>query len=389
MAKKITYCGDNKYLFRVSLGYDELSRQRVRSKTVTAKNMREAEKLYALFLAENERTKHISDIVPTLDEFFTYYWKHHVERNNLEAGTKRNISEYYKRVSESLGHLRLDKIDLKKCNEFITQIMTETYMHTKNGVTQERKYSNANLRKKLGMLKTLLSFAYKNEFIADDIASKMAAIPKQNKTKKRIASLEDVEKFLIALEDHKNIKHKLWVYLAFAMGLRREEIFGLQWSDIDLDKKILTLKNAVTTYNQCGIIEKGLKTDNSYRRLAIPNVVIGLLKSYSNEFKAVSKWLFPRKDGISPGNPTAFISFLSAFTARNNLPHINPHQFRHLSGSFKLKHGINIADVSGDLGHSSISFTLDTYIHELEEIKKESANTMDNIIADIRSKTAR
>lgn len=382
MPAKIEARPNNKYMLRVDVGADELGRRRIRSKSITAKNIRDAEKEYALFYTECMRTAHISDQKPTLNKFYEYYWEHYVLANSLELGTQNNIKESYKRIKQSLGHLRIDKINVVKCNEFLKQLREETYTTKSGGV---KNYAPATIRKKVSLLKSLLHYAYIWEFIADDVASKIK-LPKLGSTqKKTIASQNDLRKFFECLAEHKILKHRLWVLLAFALGLRREEIFGLQWQDIN-DNHIL-IQRAVVHVNGHGLVIKDTKTQNSTRLLTMPLDLKNTLHAYkiSDEHK-FSHWIFPNaKDPTKPSNPTAFKCFLRRFAEKHGV-YINPHEFRHLSGSYKLSAGADIASVSADLGHSDKSFTMKTYIHEIQSAQEQNALLMNNILTNLHKK---
>jgi len=169
------------------------------------------------------------------------------------------------------------------------------------------------------------------------------------------------------------IKHQLWVLLAFSRGLRREEIFGLKWGDIDFDMNKLTIARAVVYVPKEGIIVKDTKSDNSFRTLALPADIAALLQVWKNKVIEIEKrrnkrrktvslddpvkddnWVFAKFDG-SVGHPHSFNTFLRRFRIDNDLPAISPHLLRHMTGSYLLNSGIDIAAVSAELGHSNKS----------------------------------
>ena len=68
---------------------------------------------------------------------------------------------------------------------------------------------------------------------------------------------------------------------------------------------------------------------------------------------------------------------------------MSPHLLRHMSGSYLLKGGIDIAGVSKKLGHSDKSFTMKTYIHSLESTEKQTATVMQNILNNLKEPQAK
>ena len=74
------------------------------------------------------------------------------------------------------------------------------------------------------------------------------------------------------------------------------------------------------------------------------------------------------------------------FRIDNDFPAISPHLLRHMTGSYLLNSGIDIAAVSAELGHSNKSFTMKTYIHALESTKEQSALVMQDILSNLKSR---
>jgi len=185
--------------------------------------------------------------------------------------------------------------------------------------------------------------------------------------------------------------------LDFSLGLRREEIFGLQCQDIDFNNSTIEIVRAAVYVPKIGIVIKDTKTDDSYRILKAPPDIMLMLRQWFDEMIAIckrrtkrhkvvlldpigpEKWLFAQHNG-SVGHPHAFNNFLKAFCNKYKLAPFSPHTFRHLSGSYLLKSGVDLAAVSAKLGHSDKSFTLKTYIHELQSAEEHSANAMQGIL---------
>ena len=83
--------------------------------------------------------------------------------------------------------------------------------------------------------------------------------------------------------------------------------------------------------------------------------------------------MFIRDDG-SPMNPDSIGSWLSDFAKRHDLPHINPHAFRHTVASVLIANGTDVVTVSKQLGHHKISTTEDFYSHLIEQNKEKAAD---------------
>lgn len=96
-------------------------------------------------------------------------------------------------------------------------------------------------------------------------------------------------------------------------------------------------------------------------------------------FKFGIKW------GFIKNNPMDGVERIKSEKKNNDIPDIRFHDLRHLQATLLIHAGTNPAVVSKRLGHSSISITLDTYTHSIDEFDRQSANNFENIIKDIRA----
>lgn len=400
MPSKIRKRGIDSYELTVSSGYEN-GKQALFRKTVQAANVTEAKKLYKQFESDviEGRILAAGTEKMTLSEFYIY-WKHHYADEHLEVTTRALDDHIFERIKAALGSIRIDKITPRQILKFIDQLKKP------DASSKNKPLSQAYIRKHVSLLKTMLTHAYQWEFILNNPCDKVR-LPREGRSSKKIPTESELKQFLAALSEHKILKHRLWVMLAFAKGLRREEIFGLKWQDIDFDKRTLTVARAAVYVAGYGINEKDCKTDNSYRTLSVPQDILSMLSAWKDEIKEASKrrakrnkvvpiedptasdkWLFPQLDG-SVGHPHAFNNFLKRFCADHNLPAIGPHVFRHLSGSYLLNAGVDLAAVSAELGHGDKSFTLKTYIHELKSAQEHSANVMQGILENLKTETTK
>lgn len=400
MPSKIKKRGKNSYLLTVTSGYNADKSQRVYTKTIHAESDEEAEKQYVLFEAACLEGKALlaGDKKMTLTEFYDY-WKHHHADKNLEMSTVYYNDNLFTRIKAVLGALRIDKIKPKHILSFIDQISAP------DASFDDKPLSSNTIYKHFVLLKELFNSAVRWEFIINNPMGKLKA-PKVEKSQKKILSEEEMSKVLsmLALD---TTKHQLWVLLAFTMGMRREEIFGLQWQDINFDESSLNIDRAIVYIPKVGLDIKSTKSDNSNRKLSMPPEVNILLSKWQEEVKAATKrrnkrkkivsiedpigpekWVFAQPTG-KVGHPHSFNTFLGKFYKENNLQKVSPHLLRHMMGSYLLKSGIDLAAVSQKLGHANKSFTANTYIHALESTEKQSANVMQGILDDLKAKGAK
>jgi integrase len=202
---------------------------------------------------------------------------------------------------------------------------------------------------------------------------------------------------------------RLWtaLYLGMTLGLRRGEVMGLRWSDIDFDNAVVRVRqNLIVSENKLQL-NHFLKTEAGERDIPLPPSVIRVLQRHhkdmlheaqarfetlkadapimatkvgtythpdnlENALRSVLKWSNPEcvaalKKALNRDHHAALEQ---AITAGVTLPTIRLHDLRHTAGTLMLRRGMRVEVVSKILGHASVSITLDVYRHVLESEKR-------------------
>ena len=167
-------------------------------------------------------------------------------------------------------------------------------------------------------------------------------------------------------------------YIELATGLRRGELLGLKWEDIDLEQGNLRVHRQIARING-EIVEAPLKTKNAYRTLPLSADAVGILREQKKK-SGNSPYVFPSPTG-GPISPDSVLHMLHRVLKRAGLSKVRFHDLRHTFATLALQNGVDIKTVSGMLGHYSAGFTLDTYTHVTTSAKKEAANTMGSILS--------
>lgn len=177
------------------------------------------------------------------------------------------------------------------------------------------------------------------------------------------------------LEAFKGTNFYVAVLLALTLGLRRGEVLGLRWDDIDFDNKSLTIQQTLVP-SKNGLLIKGPKSKNSYRSLLVyDGLLIALreLKEMQVEKRGSlcssndNGFVICNDDG-SPIHPTVFNRRFKEILAKTDLPKMRFHDLRHSFCSLMIKNNIHAKVASMIMGHSSVGITLDRYSH----VDKES-----------------
>lgn len=169
-------------------------------------------------------------------------------------------------------------------------------------------------------------------------------------------------------------------------GIRKGELLGLLWKDIDLEEKTISISKSRSNY---GIKEP--KTSSSYRTISIDNTLVEEIKDYQKwQDKNRSKHGINYVESnyvITTWNGTPMGTFgvnkvIRTIVDKANLPKISPHGLRHTHAIMMLESGNDIKIVSDRLGHSSLNITTDVYLHITKKHEKESILRLETYLND-------
>lgn len=403
MPSKIKQRGENTYLLSVASGYEANGKQRVYTKTITSTNEKDLQKKYSLFVAEVERGEVSTSGNMTLGQFYDY-WKEHyaIMIKKHEATTLAYNDQLFKRIRVSLGNKKLNKIEPKHLLAFYKNLAEPGIkkVQVKKGEKKPpEKLSSNTIKKHHTLLCTMLNVAVQWNMIPYNPAKRIEP-PKVEVAQKTVYTEEQLAQFMKALIPQP-AKYKAMIFLALTCGLRREEILGLQWKHFDFEKTTVKIEQAVVYTKQTGVIAKKTKNDSSVRLLTFPASIIPVLKQHkagqlASRLQLGTKWeggespeddfIFTQWNG-KPMFPYSMNKWLSNFVKDNNLPKITPHIFRHMTATYLITAGHDIRTVSGKLGHSQTSTTMNIYSHLVEKAEKETANTMELLLQKATDQT--
>ncbi|MCG8688185.1 MAG: site-specific integrase [Desulfobacterales bacterium] len=182
-----------------------------------------------------------------------------------------------------------------------------------------------------------------------------------------------------------------WVYpaviISITCGLRRGELLGLKWSDINLKTRKLTVNRSA--YRVGSEMHEKPPKNGKTRSVYISTALGDLLRQHKKERRhhrllygpeyIPSDYVVVYDDGRRP-RPDGLSRFFRRRIKAAKLPHVRFHDLRHTAASLMILGGNDIKTVSDTLGHSSISITADIYAHTIDEARKQLADSMDKYL---------
>ncbi len=198
--------------------------------------------------------------------------------------------------------------------------------------------------------------------------------------------VDEMKHFLAAA---KNSKHYAAYLLELATGLRRGELLGLKWPDLDLKSGTVTVNRGLVRAKGQGLIFQEPKTHYSRRTISIPLQVarelerhkakqnidkLELGKAYYND-----NLVFCTKEG-KPLDPSEFTRHFQRLLKAAGLPRLRFHDLRHTFATVSLQEGVSAKVIQEVLGHHSAAFTMQVYSHVTEKMKREATDKIGAVL---------
>ncbi|MGE7662954.1 tyrosine-type recombinase/integrase [Peribacillus sp. NPDC097197] len=233
--------------------------------------------------------------------------------------------------------------------------------------------SNAYVKKIHNLLSKALQKALKWGLIQSN-PSKDAAPPSIHKKHKQVWTLDEAKGFLKVCE----AENCLALFLvALFTGMRRGEILALRWNNVDLEKGVIHVAEALARTKAHGLKPKEVKTAHSERAIFLsPSLTEALTIHKQHQTDNPLDLVFPSKKGtyVEPRN---LLRMYKSLTEKADVPYISFHNLRHTHATMLMRSGENPKVVCERLGHARVSITLDIYSHTNEEMQRKTAERFD------------
>lgn len=368
---------NNTYYFVIEAGRDPMTGKRKQIRRSGFLTLKEAELEYSRLLVELEENA----ITKSSNMKYSDYLREWLEMKRIKLRTS-TYSSYVDQIQNNviphIGEIRLDEFDERILQNYVTVLYNV------------KKLAPATIRTTFGIVADSLYHAIENEMIKR-FRIDSVTLPRETK-KFRVWDEDQIKIFLSAPDKILNLS-RLYIGLEIAIltGMRRGEVLGLRWKDIDFENKIITIQQTLTIIDEkkktYGLVEEG-KTSSAMRKIYISDSLVDSLLKHkakinrekeilSNEYNDLDLVVCTKNGNFV--HPNNLRRAFKNITEHLGLPEIRLHDLRHTHATFLMSKKINPIIVQERLGHKNVNTTLKTYTHALPSMQLEAVEKFDKI----------
>lgn len=302
-------------------------------------------------------------------------WFEHYAKVKVRPSSHQTYRGYIdNHIKPNIGKIPLEKLTSLELQKFYKKLLEKGRVDRLESKHQSKGLSAKTVRNIHQIISSAMKLAQEQKLIASNPAES-CALPRLEHREMQTLLVEQLQSFFREARDSGVFE---LYYLELATGLRRGELLGLKWEDIDLERGDLRVRRQIARING-EVVEAPLKTKNAYRTLPLAEDTIDVLKAQRKKAGG-SPWVFPSPTG-GPISPGSVLHMLHRVLKRAGLPRVRFHDLRHTYATLALQNGVDVKTVSGMLGHFSAGFTLDTYVHVTTASQRQAARTMGSILS--------
>lgn len=366
----------NSWRLSVYLGKDPVTGKERRIRKTVRGSEKDAQKALRDLLHSIDEGTFVEPAKMTVEQYLEQWLETH--KANVEPTTH----DWYalvcrKHIAPHLGRVQLQKLTPLAIQQFYASKLQEGRLDGK-GVS----LSPNTVRHIHRVLHKALNAAVKLQLIPRNPCDAVEP-PKAVKKEARYWTPEEAAQFLEAIQEDR--LYALF-YVALGTGLRRGELLGLRWQDVDLTEGRLTVRQEIVRKSK-GTLVKAPKTEKSRATISLSRGVVEVLKKHKarqaqerllmGDQYHDSGLVFTTFEG-KPLDPS-YISgdYFAKLIEKAKVPKINFHALRHTHATILASQGVPLKVVSERLRHSSVAITGDIYSHVFAEMDREAADSFD------------
>jgi integrase len=371
----------NRWYAVIYEGIDDAGKQKRRWITGGARRA-DAERVLADLIRKKHEGEPLVAHKGTLGQYLTERWLP-VQESRLRHSThdsyRRNIDLH---VLPALGQRQLAKLSPADLDLFYADLLTKG----RRGKGSDKKgLAPKTVRNVHVMLNKALSDAQRKGLVVRNVAE-LADPPKLSAQRREEVRAWDADQLWTFLDAMAIQRFFPAFHLSAHTGMRRGEILGLRWGDVDLELGRVSVRQALVSVAY-EVHVSDVKTGNGRRTIDIEEDAIAVLDSWralrteerGGKAPAKTDLVFSRPDG-SWLHPDLFSQIFDRVVAKLDVPEITLHDLRHTHATILLMNGVPVKVVSERLGHASPAFTMSVYQHVLPGMQAEAAELFAEVL---------
>ena len=290
-------------------------------------------------------------------------WLTECAEPSVRPSTFRGYRAYVRdKIAPYLGEKEIRKVTVDDIQNLYRKLKKE-------GGAEGGPLSGASVRRIHGVLHQALKVAADRHLIVKNPTDNVT-LPKREPSPRTILNDEQLERFMEAIRQDRRWHD--FFYLEITTGLRRGELCGLMWSDFDEKKGTLSIRRTLHGKEGGGYYVGDTKTGTGRRIIKLPPSTVQLLTERKRA--AISQCIFPNPiHPEDPVMPNSGYNRMKKLLAEAGLPRMRFHDLRHTFATHALTSGVDAKTLSGILGHTKTSFTLDTYTHVTGDMHRRAS----------------
>ncbi len=348
--------------------------------SVYAATRREALALLAEKTATSRKGLPTRTRIPTLADYLTW-WLTEIQAPRVRPSTLELLrSTVNVHLIPGLGRIQLDKLAVADVRRFVTKLQTTCQCCAQNkerrrhlprccaiGQCCQMRLAPTTVHRIYQTLAAALAHAVREEYLHRNVAALVHVPTGRDGHKPRALTLEQARALLEAASDHRLYA---LVHLALLTGMRRGELLGLRWNDIDFDAGTLTIGQTLQRLVGIGVTFAPPKTPTSKRTIALTDSALAVLRHHQRRQNRERTLLGPRwqDSGLvftarngKPLDPYSLARVFDRFQTIADLPRFRIHDLRHTTATLLGEAGTELHITSAVLGHAHLNTTADIY----------------------------
>lgn len=392
----------------VSFGRDPVTGKHQRVTRIVTGTKHDAMEVRDRLMAERRQGLSSEGVRTTVGEFANSWLARRMERKDVTRTREAREVHMVSDIVRYIGDIPLRDLNPLDIENFYARMYADR-------IAEKGKFSKSTMGMYHRLLKQILKQAVNYDLILRNPADKVKA-PKGEEVERRSLTLEEFRSLYEYLDLHEQLAYEqrieierrqdkrgdvtrhsylrglsvvgnmIAVRIAMVTGMRRGEVLGLTWGNVNLEDGFIRVAETVTVYGE----RKGPKSRAGRRTITIDEATIGHLKTWKDfqrtelaRISAIQTDLTPVccNDRGEDMNPSNFSRWWRGYVTQAGLEGLKFHELRHTQATQLIASGVDLKTVQHRLGHASATLTMNQYAHALAENDRGASNVIGNLLS--------